>query len=193
MQATIDIGDISGFQMADQLRETTSERQELAARSIGQQLLPAFRIESANLTRLDPPGKALRIELQLQLADLQSSNDDQWLTLLPLPTSQLRESFGDRDERRLPLRLEQDITYRSRVRFDPGEDRMVTDLPPPYLQSFGPLDYQLTFTRDGNAVVIERQMQLRPATITPAVYADWIRLLAEIDRVERRKLVLKSR
>ena len=106
---------------------------------------------------------------------------------------QMRRSFGDRDERLQPLRIEQDIDYHTLVRLDPGADRMFTDLPQPYLRSFGPMDYQLTFTREGHEVVIERRLRLRPATIPTATYADWIRVLAEIDRKEQRKLVLQAR
>ena len=69
----------------------------------------------------------------------------------------------------------------------------MTDLPQPCLRSFGPLDYQLTFTREEDAVIIDRRFRLRPATIPTATYPDWIRMLAELDRVEQRKLVLQSR
>ena len=193
VEATLDLGDVTGFRLAEQLRESTSDTQEMAARNIGQQIFTDFRVHSAELARLEPPGRPIRLELQLYHASPQQTNDNQWLISLPLPMTQLRRSFGDRDERQQPLRLEQDIDYHTRVRLDPGADRIVTDLPQPCLRSFGPLDYQLTFTREEDAVIIDRRFRLRPATIPTATYPDWIRMLAELDRVEQRKLVLQSR
>ena len=61
-------------------------------------------------------------------------------------------------------------------------------LPPPATFSFGPLDYQLTLSRDGDAVLATRSVRLRPGTIEPALYADWIRVLAAIDQREEQRL-----
>ncbi|MEC7584041.1 MAG: hypothetical protein VYE77_06965 [Planctomycetota bacterium] len=193
VEAALDVGDVTGFRLAEQLRESTADRQEMAARNIGQQIFPDFRMHSAELAGLDPPGRPLRLALQLDHASPQPSSDNQWLISLPMPMLQMRRSFGDRDERLQPLRIEQDIDYHTLVRLDPGADRAVTDLPQPCLRSFGPMDYQLTFTMDGQELVIERRFRLRPGTIPTATYSDWIRILAEIDRTEQRKLVLQSR
>ena len=48
--------------------------------------------------------------------------------------------------------------------------------------------YQLTLSRDGEAVLATRSVRLRPGTIEPALYADWIRVLAAIDQREEQRL-----
>jgi len=192
-QVTIEIGDTAGYRMIDQLRQSTADARALAARQIGQQIFQDFRMRSAALIDIEPAGTPLRIELELEHTGPQATDQDRWLLSLPLPMAQLRRAFGDRDDRRQPFRLEQDIDFRARIRLHPGDGRVMVDLPPPSLRSFGPLDYQLTFTRDGEAVVIERRLRLRPGTIPVATYPDWIRLLAELDRAEQQKLVLDQR
>ncbi|MGE3171096.1 MAG: hypothetical protein AB7O97_00635 [Planctomycetota bacterium] len=189
----VEVGNYSGYALAEQLRRRTADIRKLAVRQVAQQFFPNWRVRDAAPVGIDPGGQPLRIELHLQDAGPQRFGDDRWLLPLPLPPSDLRSSFGDRDERTLPLQITRDVDMRYRVAMDPGEDREFAALPPPILAAFGPLDYQLTFTRDGHAVVLERRLRLRPGTIQVAVYGDWIRLLAAIDRAEQQRLELLRR
>src|SRR5439155_23232875 len=117
-------------------------------------------------------------DFELQAADAQQDGEGRWLLPLPLPPGDLRDSFADRDQRTLPLRLTQDVAVHFHVSVDPGDDRDFVELPAPVLETFGPLAYQLTFTRDGRALAIDRRMRLRPATLSVALYPDWLRVLA---------------
>ena len=98
-----------------------------------------------------------------------------WLLPLPLPAADLRRTLGDRDERTLPLRQNQDLELRTHVVIDPGAERSVPTLPEPLFVSFALLDYQLTFARDGRRVVVDRHLRVMPGTIEVTLYADWIR------------------
>ena len=43
-------------------------------------------------------------------------------------------------------------------------------------------------TRDGDAAMLVRSVRLRPGVVEPALYADWIRLLAAIDQREEQRI-----
>jgi hypothetical protein len=187
------IGDVTGYRIADDLRRRTQDVRGVAARQILQQVIEHWRIKSAKVAELEPPGKPLQLDFEVQNAGPQPDGDDRWLLPLPLPTNDLRDSFADREQRTLPLRITRDMQVRHRLAIDPGDDREFGPLPAPLLLSYGPLDYELTFTRTGNKVVIDRRLRLQPATIPVALYADWLRVLTEVDRAEKQSLPLKKR
>jgi hypothetical protein len=190
LRGRLQLGDLAGFGLADQLRRRTADVQALAARQVCQQLFPGYRVRQANPADLEPPGRPLALEFELQDAGAQAVADDRWLLPLPLPDSRLRESFGDRDERTLPLRLDHDLELQFAVAIDPGPGRRFAALPAPLLLSFGPLDYQLTFSQQRGTVRIERRLRLQPATLPVALYGQWLATLAAIDRAEQQQLVL---
>lgn len=182
--------DYTGFQIAEQLRRRTKDVQKLAARQIAQQLVPEWRIQQAAAVALEPGGQPLTLELELQRPAPQPAGAGRWLVPLPMPPADLRQMFGDTDDRTLPLLQREDLELRARIAIAPGQGRTFADLPPPLLVSFALLDYQLVFTRDGEQLVVERHLHVRPGTIPVALYADWIRTLAAIDRREQERLAL---
>ncbi len=189
VRAHAGIGDFTGFAIAEQLRRRTADVQKIAARQIGQQLFADWRIRSAAAVGLEPGGKPIALDLELQRAAPQADGS-RWLLPLPLPPADLRQTFGDRDERTLPLRQQQDVELRTHIVIDTGPDRELADLPPPLLVSFALLDYQLTFARRDQQVVVDRHLRVHAGTIDVALYADWIHWLAVIDRREQERLVL---
>ncbi len=178
----------AGFSVAEQIRRVPADRQKLAARQIAQQFLQGWRMRNASCTGLEPPGQRFEIEAEATGPAAQAAGEGRWLATLPFPTMSMRASFGDRDERTLPLQIETDLRLHHRMRLSPGEGRRFGALLPPTTHSFGPLDYQLTMTRDGDAVVAERKVRLRTGVIEPALYPDWIRVLARIDQREEQRL-----
>ena len=84
--------------------------------------------------------------------------------------------------------IDTDLLFLHRIRMTPGEGRRFGVLPKPAVFTFGPLDYQLTMTRDGDAAMLVRSVRLRPGVVEPALYADWIRLLAAIDQREEQRI-----
>ncbi len=190
MSAAVRLLGHSGFSVAEQIRKIPGDRQKLAARQLGQQFLEGWRIRSAACSGLEPAGQPLQLDLEVTGPAAQADGAGRWLATLPLPPMSLRASFGDRDHRQLPLHQQTDLQFHHRVRMEAGDGRAFAELPSPRLHSFGPLDYQLTFARDGKAVVVDRRVRLHPAVIEPSVYADWIRILATIDRAEEKRLLL---
>lgn len=188
LRATVNLHGQAGFSVAEQIRRVPADRQKLAARQIAQQFLQGWRMRNASCTGLEPPGQQFAIEAEATGPAAQASGEGRWLATLPMPTMSMRASFGDRDERTLPLQLDTDLWFRHRVRLTAGEGRRFGALPPPATFSFGPLDYQLTLTRDGDAVVAERSVRLRTGVIEPALYPDWIRVLGKIDQREEQRL-----
>lgn len=190
MRASMHLLGYSGFSAAEQVRKIPADRQKLAARQLGQQFLEGWRIRSAACVGLEPVGKPLQLDLEVSGPAPQQDGDGRWLATLPVPPMRLRATFGDRDERSLPLQLDTDLQFHHRVKMEAGEGRAFGSVPAPRLHAFGPLDYQLTFSREGSALIVERRVRLRPHVIEPGLYADWIRLLAAIDRAEEERLLL---
>ena len=188
LKAVVHLHGQAGFSVAEQVRKAPADRQKLAARQIAQQFLQGWRMRNAACIGLEPPGQELSIEVEATGPAAQASGEGRFLAALPMPTMSMRASFGDRDERTLPLQLDTDLWFRHRVRLTAGEGRRFGALPPPASFSFGPLDYQLTLSKDGDAVLATRSVRLRPGTIEPALYADWIRVLAAIDQREEQRL-----
>lgn len=193
LAASIRLEGHTGFNYAEQIRRIPNDRQKVVARQFAQQFLEGWRMRSAEFQGLVPPGKPLEMSVEVTGPAAQQDGEGRWLATLPIPPMALRASFGDREERTLPLQLQADLRTLHRVRLVPTGDRVFGELPQPLLVAFGPLDYQLTFAREGDGVVVERRVRMRPATLAPAVYGDWIRLLARIDRAEEQRLPLLSR
>jgi tetratricopeptide (TPR) repeat protein len=188
LRATVHLHGQAGFSVAEQIRKAPADRQKLAARQIAQQFLQGWRMRNAACEGLEPPGQELKLEVDATGPAAQASGEGRALAALPIPKMAMRASFGDRDERQLPLQIDTDLLFLHRIRMTPGEGRRFGVLPKPAVFTFGPLDYQLTMTRDGDAAMLVRSVRLRPGVVEPALYADWIRLLAAIDQREEQRI-----
>jgi hypothetical protein len=150
-------------------------------------------VRTAQVAELDPPGRPLLLDCEVQNAGVQQDGTDRFLLPVPLPLSKARSSFGDRDQRTMPLRIAQDIDFRNRIVVEPSENLEFAEPPPPMLLSFGPLDYQLTFSLDGRTMIVDRRLRIRPTTLPSALYPEWLRLLSRIDAAEQQTLSLHKR
>jgi hypothetical protein len=188
LSARIQVADVAGYGIADQLRRIPADRQQIAARQLSQQFLDGWRIQSAACVDLEPPGSPLALQATAQRPAAQAAGADRFLLACPLPPLSLRANFGDRDERVLALSLTADLSFSHTFRLEPGEGQRFAAPPEGLTAMFGPLDYQLTYSFDGDALILERRFRLRPGRIEPAVYAEWIALLARIDRAEEARI-----
>ena len=188
LRATVHLHGQPGFSVAEQIRKAPADRQQLAARQIAQQFLQGWRMRNAACQGLEPPGQELKLEVEATGPAAQASGEGRALAALPIPKMAMRASFGDRDERQLPLQIDTDLLFLHRIRMSPGAGRRFGVLPPPAVFTFGPLDYQLTMTRDGDGAMLIRSVRLRPGVVEPALYADWIRLLMAIDQREEQRI-----
>lgn len=193
LRASVSLLGHTGFSYAEQIRRIPADRQKLVARQFAQQFLEGWRMRSAEFVDLVPPGKPLAFAVEVTGPAPQQDGEGRWLVPMPLVPMSLRENFGDREERTLPLQVQTDMRSVNRVRLEPPENRTFGELPAPLLVSFGPLDYQLSFAREGEAVVVERRIRMHPAVLPASMYGDWIRWLAVVDRAEEQRLSLVAR
>ena len=190
LEAQVRLGDHTGYQLAEQLRRRTADVQKLAARQIGQQFFANWRIGNAQPVELEPGGKPLQLRLQLR-GTAPQEDGDRWLLPLPFPGADLRQTFGDRDERTLPMKVETDLELTASITFETGDDLAFVELPPPLHVHFLMLDYELTVSQHGRGIRIDRRVRVRPGTVPPNLYGDWIRWLGVVDSAEERRLVLR--
>ncbi len=192
VKGRLKLDDVTGYGIADQIRRRTKDVRNVAARQLCTQLFDGWRVRNAKLAGMDPGGQPLLLDFEVQNAGLQKDGEGRWLLPVPLPHSKLRDSLGDREERKLPMRLAQDLAIHNRFVIDPGEDREFAALPQPLVVSFGPLEYHLTFLRDGRKVVVDRRLRVRPMTLPVSLYGEWLRVIGAIDRAEKQTLSLRA-
>lgn len=184
---------IAGYGIADALREQTAEDRKQICRQIGQQLLPGWQLSLAEATDLEPPGKPVVLRFRASRRALQQAADGKALLQLPLPRGNYVPSFGDRSERTLPMRLPAELHTRWELDLVPGDGFELAAVPAPVVVSEGSLDYALVVRASGNGLRIERTFSLRPTTILPQRFGDWMRALAAADRADETVIELRAK
>lgn len=184
---------IAGFGIADALREQTAEDRKQICRQIGQQLLPGWQLSLAEAADLEPAGKPVVLRFRASRRALQQAADGKVLLQLPLPRGNYVPSFGDRSERTLPMRLPAELHTRWEVDLVPGAGFDLAAVPAPVVVGEGSLDYGLVLRPVAGGVRIERTFSVRPTTILPARFGDWMRALAAADRADETVLELRAK
>lgn len=190
VEAEIALLDAMGYALAENLRQRKADVRRQFARQICQQLFGDWRVRAGGPKELDPGGRPLLLTATVERAGPQRGDDDRWRLPLPLPAGRFLTNFGDRSDRTLPLVLTAPMVATWRFELDAGDDFEFVDVPPPLLVQHGPLDYQLTLTRQQRRLVIERRVRITTATIPVSAFADWVRTLETIDRAEQQSLTL---
>lgn len=184
---------IAGFGIADALREQTAEDQKQICRQIGQQLLPGWQLSLAEAMDLEPAGRPVVLRFRASRRSLQQAADGKVLLQLPLPRGNHVPSFGDRSERTLPMRLPAELHTRWEVDLAVGAGFELAAVPTPVVVSEGALDYGLVVRPLAGGLRIERTFSVRPSTILPARFGDWMRALAAADRADEAVVELRTK
>jgi hypothetical protein len=188
---TVEIRGMQGFAFADRMREMKANVRTLAARQMGQQMFAGWTVEKAAMPVLEP-GSPFRLELTMRRGGVQATGD-RFLAPLPMPPERHVASYGDRAERTLPYRQGQDVQYDWVVEFDPGDDLRVVRVPDPVSLQWGPIDYELTCTRNDGGLRFARRLRLVPATFPAADFGAWLRTLSSADQAEQATIELAAR
>ncbi len=188
---TARIGDVQGFQIAEQLRQQKANIRTMAARQIAQQMFPGWRVDAAALAK-DTPGQPIALEATLRRSGVQPDGE-RFVLALPLPATRFAAAFGDRAERTQPWHLAIDLLADTHIEFDPGEELRLAALPTSVWLAEEPLVFRQDVQRDGERAVITRHVRLGAATRPAASFGDWLRALAAADRAEQQTLELVAR
>jgi tetratricopeptide (TPR) repeat protein len=189
LRAAVELGDVEGFALAEQLRQLPENRRKLAARQIAQQVFQGQRVEDAVLGAM-PPGGPARIEATLKCAPVQRDGE-RFVVPLPLPAARLAASFGDRAERALPWQIDADMEWTWAIELDPGPELRVVALPQPIAVREDPLTLTLDVTMRDGVVACRRHVRVGAAVRPAAVFGDWLRALAAADRADQATLELQ--
>lgn len=191
LEVRAELGDVQGFELAEQLREQKENVQKMAARQIAQQVFAGFRIEAASL-ELDAPGAPLALTATLLRSGVQR-NGDRLVVPLPLPETRYAAAFGDRAARTLPFRLPLDRCNDWEIELELGDDVRVASLPPAVAVARPPLDFTQDCALQGKRLTIRRQALVGAGTLPAIAWPEWLRALAAADRAEKATIELTSR
>jgi hypothetical protein len=189
LQATAEVGDVQGFDLADRTRELKENVQKLAARQITQQLFPDWRVESAQILASTGP---FRLEAKLTRTGVQARGEE-FVVPLPMPPGRYVADYGDRTERTLPYHLPADMITDWQIDFAPGPGLRFVSVPEPVSIQQAMLAYELTCTRQGERLRISRSVRLHAGTLPAAKFAGWMRALADADRADQCSIELARR
>lgn len=188
----LELQDAPGYALAQQVRDLDANRRTLVGRSVGAQLFEGWTVMGSELEPPEP-GQRFRASLQLRRRGaLQPAG--RFLQLpLPVPRSEMFQRYGDPGPRELPMRLSGTTLERWDVLVDGGDAHRLVALPDDLRIAHAMLDYELTFERDGNGVRIRRHFALRPGTIPPERFGEWVHVLRTIDRAEQARIEFAAR
>jgi tetratricopeptide (TPR) repeat protein len=181
LQATAEIGDVQGFDLADRTRELKENVQKLAARQIATQLFPDWRVESAQIVSTTGP---FRLEAKLTRTGVQARGDG-FVVPLPMPPGRYVTTYGDRNERTLPYHLAADTTSDWQIDFAPGPELQFVSIPEPVSIQQAMMAYDLVCTRHGDRLRFSRNVRLQAGTLPAAKFAGWMRALGNADRADQ--------
>lgn len=182
-----------GYRATEQLRVVEEDVQKVVARQIAGSMFEGWTLRAVELEGLDENGRTLVATAELERRRALEPAGEELLLPLPLAKSDFLRSFGDRGERTTPLRLAGMTASSWEISVDPGEHFAFLEIPPPVRVRHLLMDFNLTFERDGDRVVIRREVVQRPGTIPTSQFAEWIELLRRLDLAEETNLRLVAR
>jgi hypothetical protein len=188
LELEVEVGDVLGFGLAEQLRQQKQDVQKLAARQIAAQMWNGWRVQQAELASEATGPFRLRMRARRSAGQ---RDGEQRLLPLPLAPTRLVASVGDRAERSLPFRLPADVWTDFTVRVEPGDGFEIAAVPAPVHIACAGLTLDLQCHRDGRAVVVHRSLRIQPTALAPRDFGDWLRALARGDRLDQ--LTLRCR
>lgn len=190
VKATVELGDLPGFGLAQRIRDLKQNVQKLAARQVAQQIFQGWRVDQAAI--LDEPGKPLHLEVEVKRAAVQTRGDG-FVAQLPMAPSKLVTRYGDRSERSQPYRFTVDEETVWNIAFDPGEELRIARVPEPVAVHAEALQFTQVCAQGEHGLVFERRVRVSPRTIAVADFAAWLRGLGEADRAEQATIELVAR
>lgn len=183
---------IDGFGAADQLRDRDDNIRKLAARQVAGQVFPGWRPDDVKI-ELEQLGEPLRARGTLSKARAVSAAGEASLLDLPLAKGNWLARLGDRAERVQPLALATLSAASFELAIDPGPALRVAELPADVHITHPLLDYSLTFTRNGEGIVMRREYLQRPGRLPANQFGEWLRVLRALDLAEDARLRLLPR
>lgn len=189
IQLELEVGDVAGFGIAEQLRQQKQDVQKLAARQIATQLLAGWRVQQAELT--SEPGSAFRLRARARRSAGQRDGE-LLLVPMPMPPMKLMATLGDRAERNLPFRLPMDVWTEFTVTLDLGETAQLAEVPAPVHVAHAGLVFDQQCHLEGRKLVLRRFTRVHPTQLPPSDFAGWLRALAAVDALDQTSLRCRS-
>jgi tetratricopeptide (TPR) repeat protein len=184
---------VAFYALKDQLKTIPAFQKDLALRRMATQFFPGARVRKAEMRGLDDPDAPTAFVLDLTAPQyLRTSGDDLLLKAVFRPT-RLVASFGGRATRELPIHFREERVTRDEIRVEPGESCELERMPRDVLLASALGEYALTYRRSGSAVVVEREMTLRPGRLEAAEYPELLEFSRKVDAAEEESLVFRRR
>ena len=184
----------TGYFLTERLRTLEDKIVTLASRQVASQLFRGWSIRKVELRGVKEKGEPLHVTATLRKRKGLTKSGDTLVADLPIAKSQLLRRFGDRGERKLPLRITTPTASRHQVEIDVGPERRIVNLPPPLHIRRMLVDFELSFERvNDHRVRVHHAMSVQAGQIPASMFSDWTRVLRNLDLAEKRRITVVAR
>ena len=190
MRSTVVLRGTAGLVAAEDVRNMEASVQQIVGRQIAGQIFPGWTLQEVDLVDLQSKGRPLTLRGLLSRQRALESAGEIKLLGLPLAKSELMARYGDRDERTLPLQLNELSSSLWEAIVDPGEGYRFTEVPETVRVRHMLIEYELSFRLDAGRMVIRRELVQRPGTVAASQFGAWRELLRKLDVAEETNLRL---
>lgn len=183
----------TGYANAEQVSRLAERDQRRVLANLVNQFVPGLEIGGAQFAALDEEARPLRVRAEGRLPRFASAEEELLSTPLGFRPLQIARTLGVDAERRQPYALRGAGAFagerfeRLRVVLSPPPGRRLAAAPEPHLERFAGLAYALVVEREGERLVIERTLSLRPCEIEPQALRAFLEALQRVDTAERQR------
>jgi hypothetical protein len=192
LEASLELGGIDGYDLAERVRELDANRRSLVGRNLASQLFSGWTIDEARLPER-AAGERFHAQVRAVRRGAAQRVGDSTTLPLPLPPSDMFQRYGAPTPRALPLDVRGETTEQWSLLVTPADGLRLAGIPDDLRVSHELCDYVLTCRREGDGVRIHRTVRVRPGRIEPGTFASWVRILQTIDRAEQGRIVFTTR
>jgi tetratricopeptide (TPR) repeat protein len=184
-----------GFMAKEIIRDIPEQYRRLAINATASQILPGASVHEFEFPGLEEEDQRVGIRIT---GEVDALLDDDGVSLgcrLPYPPAEMESNLAGGDgERRLPYVQRATQIESTIVRMEWPAELEILELPQGLDVSYGECSFHLVVARDGDrAVTIQRDLVIKPFSIEPAGYAEFVAFCKRIDEVERGRLKFTRR
>ena len=190
----LDFPGMVGFELKEYLRSANEDIRSAFIRRFLSRPFPGTTLVDHALPGLKDRGVHLRMRLKIDFPSFIRKRGRGKACPLGLPPSHMKRGYARKKERIHPFVHRNYRVSRWRIVLDPGDHHRFPVRPEGVLVRWAFFTYGLSAAMDGEKLVLERSVVLRPGTLAPGEYERLIEIASRVDDVEARMVgVVKVR
>ncbi len=182
----LDFPGMVGFGLKDYLQSANEDIRTAFIRRFVSRPFPGATLVGHTLPGLKDRRKHLRMRLKIDFPSFVRKRGRTKACPLGLPASHMKRGYARKKERVHPFVHRNYRVSRWRIVLDPGDHHHFPVRPEGVLARWAFLTYGLSTVMDGEKLVIERSVVLKPGTLAPRDYEKLIEIASRVDDAEAR-------